>query len=1111
MDSLCPPQAVWYEIATGVMFADEAGLYLEHSASCVDCAAHLREAIADVKDEMSADESEALARLPSARREWQRSLVSRITGNAVQERRSFWRRWRMSLAATGLAAVAGIAWFVAIPNPLARTGQLLASAHAQKRTLQMKMDGMPYAPAGSGVQRRGERTFMDRPDTLLQAEAIIAKNLAKDPSNPRWLQAQGRADLMEGKYSGALEALRRANQITPNSPEILSDLAIASFELGDSATAYEKLSEALTMKPDDLTALFNRAIVSNELHLYHQVLEDSDRYLQMDPDSKWAEEVRELADRARLNLREQDRKQKISLLAPTQLLQAPAASRVGKIDESVEAYLKEAVRSWLPHAYPATASAADSEARRALFFLADVTRERHRDKWLSDLLHGENSPQFARAVRSLSEADRANDVGDFDNAERLASAAAEGFRHSNNRAGELRARFEQVFASQLSRESERCWKAAPVGVAAAKAYSYSWLEIQFRLEHAVCSGLMGDLGAYGNLAAEAQVEAAHADYGVLYLRCVTFAADAKMAIGVPAETIRFTGEGLQQFWRGTFPSLRGYSLYSILALVADTTNRPNLRYAAWAEAAPLNDSDPDTLHRAEAHRAFADAAISARRFDVAQAQYAEAGRLLGLAPSGKAIHRYILENEINTARLEARLGNFDSALGRLIRVRDEVPLMRVNSPSEQFYSTLGELDLRRHRLVEAQQSLQRALVLAKKSLVSISAQSDKASWSRTAEPTFLAMVQAQLESGLKQDSLATYEWFLSAVAGDQQIQSRAAPPELLINREEAVITYALLPGGLAIWVRDSNSLRAHWVRQSTFSLKDLTDRFLEMVSDPRSDMNAVRRDARSLYQAFIAPVEQELGVARTIVIETDASLALLPFEALLDGNGRYVLERWTIVHATGLPMGNRDSRAISSDSAALVVGSTASQPSLGILRLPNVEAEADAVSSEFRSATVLKGEDATLSQVRTELPHADVFHFAGHSLWTSGQAGLFLRGNPGSDSLVVLDTVALGRLDLAHLRLAVLSACSTASGYSGADGFSSVTDTFLRAGVPHIVASRWAVDSAATRSFSQYLYRNILSGQSVSESTRAAALTLMSDAHTVHPYYWSAFAAYGQP
>ena len=122
-----------------------------------------------------------------------------------------------------------------------------------------------------------------------------------------------------------------------------------------------------------------------------------------------------------------------------------------------------------------------------------------------------------------------------------------------------------------------------------------------------------------------------------------------------------------------------------------------------------------------------------------------------------------------------------------------------------------------------------------------------------------------------------------------------------------------------------------------------------------------------------------------------------------------------------------------------------------------------------------------------------------------------MNGEARTDTPLLLDADALRPVKLSNMQLAVLSACSTASGSGGSGGFNSVTEALLRAGVPHVVASRWAVDSIEARAFVEDFYRNALSGQSVSDAIRLTSRKMLSNPRTAHPYYWSAFAAYGRP
>jgi CHAT domain-containing protein len=171
--------------------------------------------------------------------------------------------------------------------------------------------------------------------------------------------------------------------------------------------------------------------------------------------------------------------------------------------------------------------------------------------------------------------------------------------------------------------------------------------------------------------------------------------------------------------------------------------------------------------------------------------------------------------------------------------------------------------------------------------------------------------------------------------------------------------------------------------------------------------------------------------------------------------------------------------------------------------LPDAIAEAEMVASRFHSAHLLTGRPATVAATHAQLSNATIFHFAGHAVGSSRRAGLLL-----SDGL--LTAYSISAAELARMQLAVFSACGTQFGSTGrSDDPDSLVRTFLRAGVPHIVASRWNVDSAATRLFMDSFYKALLNGSSVAESIYQAQSQLRSRSGMAHPYYWSAFSVFG--
>ena len=1144
----CPEPGVWREIAGGLTPSGQTLAYIEHASHCGNCGPLLRGAVAELTDlnrEITESERQSIAALESASAEWQQRLARKITATPHwaphRESPPRWRAWltvpRLALAGASLLALVGLgSWVVFQRNQPATAERLLARSYTQQRTLELRIAGADYAPLR--VSRGPAASFTNRSEALLRAEAMIASQLESHPSDPSWLQAQAQADLLEGKYDAAVEALRRALELQPTSSALMTDLATAYFQRAqqedrkdDFGAAFEHLSQALRLRPDDPVALFNRAIVAEHQFLYHQALDDWEHYLRVDPGSQWAEEARNHANAVRETLKKHESSAR-PLLSPAQGALATSTGFDSEVELRIEDYLQEAVRSWLAQAFPEPGAhaEADPRVRQALFFLADLTKRQHGDLWLTDLLGGSSAQSFPRAVTALTRAVQANDTGDYGVSHAQADRAEQLFRAAGNKAGVLRAKFEGTFAAQMNRQSEECRQQATAALAESEKYYYSWLQIQLGLETGVCSSLMGDIGADEKATARAMDHAQKSGYGGLYLRAVFFAAEDRRLTGDQSGASAVAGMGLEHYWSGPSPAGRGYSLYTGLANIAAAVSRPNLEVATWRDAVALIDSDEDLLQRAMAHSLMASAATAARLPRIAEQQYAEAARLFAAAPRTAASRNDALEAGIRTARLEAQQGRFDDGIARLTGIQDQVRSLSNNYLAQAFYSTLGELQLGRHREAEAEQALRPALALAEQSLVTLSSEVERTTWSRNAAPAYLALTEAQLVQGRSQDALETYEWYLGApqrVTADPHLRQSAfqtmtnplmpdasrLESRLPLLADQTVLAYAALPDGLAIWLYDDRGINARWIPTPADDLQELAERFHDLSSDPGSELGAVRRDARSLYGALIAPVEHHFAPGRTLVIEAEGWLARVPFEALLDSQDRYLVERAPVVHSLG-----QDSQArlrgdtsISPDLPALVVGSSASSAADGLIPLPDVAVEAETVAHGFHTAHVLKGGEATLSVVGSELPETAVFHFAGHSLATPDRTGLILGGGDGQAKAVrLLDASMVRRLRLQRLQLAVLSACSTASG-SSSSGFNSVTDALLRAGVPHVVASRWAVDSVETRGFVQDFYRNVLSGQPVSGALRQTALKMLANPRTAHPYYWSAFSAYGRP
>jgi len=1129
----CPSAETWLNLAADLMPKNEAMSAIQHAGICGVCAPKLRRALADAANlgrELTEAERQEISKLASAQPEWQAKMAERITGTIRPTPDPWWKRlWRVPALAPGLVAIilaAGTGVYLTqqrgTPN---NANQLLAKAYTEQRTLELRMPDANYGPLR--VQKGPAESFTARSADLLKAEALIADRLAKHPDDPAWLQSAARADVIEGKYDAAVENLRRALELKPHQPDLLLDLGTAYFQRAQSedrqedyGAAFEYLSQVLVQQRDNATALFNRAIVAEHQFLYRQALEDWEHYLKLDSTSQWAEEGRIHADAIRAKLKDHEAG---ALLTPEQIANAPGGSRNPELERRVEQYLDAAVRVWLPAAYPEGDKLGDPHARQALFFLADLTAQSHQDRWLADLLKGSSDSSFQRAVAALARASQTNNSGDYTASAISASDAAELFRAAGNDAGVLRAKFELAYSQQNTRHTDECRKNASASFTRSERMPYAWLQIQLGLEKAVCSFLgQDDWGADERISRVAMDRASAHHYNGLFVRALSFVADDQVKDGNLNGGLKSISIALDRYWSAQMPSFRAFDLYDTVASVPEfVATRPHLVMANTHEASTVL-ADGDYLSRAWAHSSEGRAAAAINQPELAANQYREAAKWVALAPNTEATRSYLLWTELHSADVESRLGQLESGIARLRRIQPQILATRDKYLEQAFFAALGELHLRNNQPVEAENAFAPALESAEQRLSSMNSESERISWSQEAADVYLGMAEAKLIQGQEQDSLDYFEWFLAAAertkqehAGYAGAPSSHPDASLLASRRSllsarTVVAYAALPDGLATWVFDNRGIHSVWLEQSNQELQEVAARLYELTSDPRSNIGALRRDARSLYAKLVSPVEPYLEPDRAVVIQAYGWLAQIPFEALLDSNGHYWIERTDIVRSLGSSLDvSHTEIPISSEMRALVVGSTAASQAEGLVPLPNVAAEADAVARNFRAPLVLKGQEASIAAVESGLPGAAVFHFTGHAMPRPNGAALLLASGTKKTTLFGADQFR--QQDLSRLQLAVLSACNTASGRDSSRGFRSIAEALQRAGVPHVVASRWAVDSVATRLFVDGFYHNLLSGQLVSEAVRQTSRSMMADPRTSHPYYWAAFSSYGRP
>ncbi len=297
-----------------------------------------------------------------------------------------------------------------------------------------------------------------------------------------------------------------------------------------------------------------------------------------------------------------------------------------------------------------------------------------------------------------------------------------------------------------------------------------------------------------------------------------------------------------------------------------------------------------------------------------------------------------------------------------------------------------------------------------------------------------------------------------------------------------------------------------------------------------------RASARQLYQLLLKPAQTQLRGKTNLIIVPDEKLWELPFQALLADGDRYVIETRAISYAPSLTVlremkRKRDERQTATSFGLLALGN----PAIGsetierakvTLRdgkldpLPEAEQEVKALGQLYGAARskVYVGAEASEERAKREASQAGILHFATHGTLNNAApmySNLVLTQNSKNED-GLLEAWELMQLDL-KADLAVLSACETARGRFGAgEGIIGLTWAMFVAGVPTTVVSQWQVESASTRDLMVSFHRalNTPPGSARAKVTRVealrqAALKVMKNPETNHPFYWAGFVLVG--
>jgi CHAT domain-containing protein len=1142
----CPSVDELQNCAAGILPAEQSGRCFQHAITCDHCGPLLASAVANFADELNPDQRALIDQLESSQVLWQRKLARRLGQSGTRpavERTRFkllyihWFRSAILVASVLMLCISGFRLLRHRGSNDAETvDRLLNQAYTEKRVMDLRLLGAAYGPMAV-MRGSGGSSSLDRPAPLLEAQALIASEIRKHPEDTRWQVAKARADLVEGNFSrAAVDTLERVLESTSND-RVRVDLASAYFQTAQGANqassygrAADLLGEVISRNPEDQIARFNRAIVFEKLCLYHQAEDEWRRYLELDHDSAWAAEARLRLAGVQEKIKKQGDYSSRPLLTPGEFwaqYSTGLPQTLASLDGDVERYRDEAIKDWLIQAFSGTSRdlVASRAARKGLDALAQLLRRQHSDRWLEDLLKADSSESgFAATVASLSESYRDDAAGKFARVETLARATNRQKKTTENEALRIQNQWQLLFAKRLSLHTRTCLQMAEQLWREVDRTSYQWLRARVLLDYSQCADHDNQLQLAKELNDRCLRLSTQFGFPDLFLRATKVSADLSLQTEGASASMSRAARGLRSFWAGNFIYMSGYNLLTSIDEAAEFERLWYLDANAIAEALQVLGNDPDVGMRAVEQHRLANALVLINDLNGANENLLQARALLAELPDDDANRKKLMEIEVDVAKVDLQRDRPHEALAKLQRIREEVAQTSDNYLSFDFFVAYGKALRFIGAIPDAESALSAAVKIAEKGSRELPEERDRLRWIRHCSPAYREIVGIEL---LRDPLAALYLWeaFKGASLAGTKLNDGKNSPRIVsssgVNQRDfrkslrpgtLMVAYAVFADGISAWTYDGDLISQRWISIPSETVKHLVSRFAADCATPNSDLASLRNQGTELYRILFKPLANLLPSTTSLVVEPDDFLEQIPFAALVDDQGVYLGDRFSLSISPGIDYLKERSAypLFSRETRALVVGDASSHPELDLRELPGAETEATNVASVFSHPILILGEKASSAKIASALPTVELFHFAGHAVATSDFAGLVLHAETNGPKISVLTATDISKSTLGRLHLVVLSACASEEGtQEGFNDAESLARSLVTRGVSQVIASRWRVDSSSTTVLMRSFYHHLMGKEATVEALRAAEKELRLKNGLAHPFYWAAFSVFG--
>lgn len=345
-------------------------------------------------------------------------------------------------------------------------------------------------------------------------------------------------------------------------------------------------------------------------------------------------------------------------------------------------------------------------------------------------------------------------------------------------------------------------------------------------------------------------------------------------------------------------------------------------------------------------------------------------------------------------------------------------------------------------------------------------------------------------------------WTVNVSDVQQILPEKALLLEFYVTGCDRLVAFGVTRQGVSVrWLPGTATEMAEVLRRLRFQLNKFSygpayrERYAGVL------WSTVHQELRALHAGLLAPVEDWLQEAETLIIVPHGALHYVPFHALTPEEGKYLVDTHTVAYAPSATVFYHTlvgQARPAGDHPPLVVG-------VSDHTIPHARTEVEMVGALFPAAEVRFGEAATVEALLEAARRPAFLHLATHAV--------FRPDNPFFSALKLADGWVRVS-DIYEMEgmapLVTLSACETGRAQVAVgDELVGLCRGFFAAGAQALVVSLWLVDDLSTAHLMRAFYEALAAGQPAAQALRRAQGAVREI--YPHPYYWAPFFVTGNP